>query len=105
MSNFQIPPHTFDALYRYYRHRIPAGSFLAAVIRNDGLDAARRADSENLKALGDIILFNDWAKNYNNTCIANGDFMGVDLKWETWRMRFSPEASEINFDRGDDNDD
>ena len=104
MSNFQIPPHTFDAMYRYYRHRIPTGGFLASVIRNDGLDAARRADSENRKALGDIILFNEWASTYNKDCIAAGDFTGVDLKWETWRMRFSPEASEINFDRGDDDD-
>ena len=105
MSNFQIPPHTFDAMYRYYRHRIPTSSFLTAVIKNDALGAAHVADNENRKALGDIILFNSWASTHQKACIVSGDFAGVDLKWEMWRLRFSPEASEITFDRGDENDD
>lgn len=104
MSNFQIPPHTFDSMYRYYRHRIPTSSFLTAVIKNDALGAAHCADNENRKALGDIILFNSWASNYQKDCIATGDFSGIDLKWEMWRLRFSQNATEINFDKGDDND-
>jgi len=105
MSNFQIPPHTFAALYRYYRHGIPTGGFLAAIIKNDGLDAARRADDKNRIALADIILFNDMAATYRKDCIAMADFTSADLKWETWRLRFSPEAEEVNFYRGEDTDD
>jgi hypothetical protein len=32
------------------------------------------------------------------------DFTGADLKWETWRLRFSPESEEIGFNMGDDDD-
>jgi len=105
MSNFQIPPHTFAALYRYYRHGIPTGGFLAAIIKNDALDAARRADDKNRIALADIILFNNMAETYRKDCIAMADFTGADLKWETWRLRFSPESEEVNFYRGEDTDD
>tara|TARA_R110000868_G_scaffold231690_1_gene485086 strand:+ start:151 stop:465 length:315 start_codon:yes stop_codon:yes gene_type:complete len=104
MSTWQIPPHTFDALYRYYRHRIPTGGFLAAVIKNDGLEAARRADDKNRPALADILLFNNSAHAYQQDCINAGDFSGCDLKWETWRLRYSPEATDIRFDLGDDNE-
>ena len=104
MTNFQIPPQTFAALYRYYRHSIPTGGFHDAVIRNDGLDAARRADDKNRPALADIILFNSMAATYRKDCIAMADFTSADLKWETWRLRFSPEAEEIGFDMGDDDD-
>jgi hypothetical protein len=102
MSNWKIPAHTFDALYRYYRHSIPTGGFLAAVIKNDGLEAARRADAMNAPALRDIILFNYAAHAYRQDCIAAKDFTGCDLKWETWRTRYSPEATEIKYDLGED---
>lgn len=104
MSTWQIPSHTFDALYRYYRHSIPTGGFLAAVIKNDALEAARRADDKNRPALADIILFNNTADTYRRDCIAMGDFTGVDLKWETWRLRYSPTATDIKFDLGDDDE-
>jgi hypothetical protein len=44
------------------------------------------------------------AATYRKDCIAMADFTGADLKWETWRLRFSPEAEEIGFDMGDDDD-
>jgi hypothetical protein len=101
MNNWKIPPHTFDALHRYYRHSIPTGGFLAAVIKNDALEASRRADDKNRPALADIILFNYAAHAYLQDCIASKDFSGCNLKWETWRIRYSPEATEIKYDLGE----
>lgn len=42
-----IPPHMIDAIDRYVEHKIPAGSFTTAVLSNDLIGAARRADDTN----------------------------------------------------------
>jgi hypothetical protein len=97
MADWQIPPHTFDALYRYYRHSIPTGGFLAAVIKNDAINAARSADATNAPALRDIILFNYKAHAYRQDCIADQDFVGVDFTWDKWRRLYSPSATPILY--------
>jgi len=95
MKDWSIPPHTFSSLYRYYRHSIPTGGFLAAVIKNDAIEAARRADAMNAPALRDIILFNYKAKAFQQDCIAAQDFTEVDDRWKHWRALYSPEATDI----------
>jgi hypothetical protein len=95
MKDWSIPPHTFSSLYRYYRHSIPTGGFLAAVIKNDAIEAARRADATNSIALHDIILFNYKAKVFQQDCIAAQDFTDVDVMWKHWRALYSPEATDI----------
>ena len=95
MADWQIPPHTFSSLYRYYRHSIPTGGFLAAVIKNDAIEAARRADAANSIALHDIILFNSKAHAFRQDCIAMQDFTEVDDRWKHWRALYSPEATDI----------
>lgn len=102
MSQWKIPPHTFSALYRHFKFGIPPGGFLSAVLKNNALIAAASADQHNRLCLSDIILFTDQARNHHQDCAAADDFTGFDLKWETWRMRYSPEANEIEFDTGDD---
>jgi hypothetical protein len=95
MADWKIPPHTFSSLYRYYRHSIPTGGFLAAVIKNDAIEAARRADAMNAPALRDIILFNSKAHAFRQDCIAMQDFTEVDDRWKHWRALYSPEATDI----------
>lgn len=43
-----LPAHMQDAMRRYVEHGIPPGSFLTAVLSNDMMEAARRADDVNL---------------------------------------------------------
>lgn len=105
MRNLTVPPHCFGALYRYYKHGYEPGGFLNSVIRNDAWTAAATADDENFPALGAIILFNRSARNFQQDCKAADDFSSFDLKWEAWRIRFSPDAPEISLDFGDPNDD
>ena len=45
--NYYIRPDMVDALRRYVEHRIEPGSFLMAVLSNDFMEAAGRADEEN----------------------------------------------------------
>ena len=47
----RIPPHMIDAIDRYVEHRIPPGSFTTALLSNDLIGAAQRADSTNQNLL------------------------------------------------------
>ena len=47
---FAIPFHCRPGLVRYVCDHYPTGSFLAAVISNDLMDAAFRADGDNIAA-------------------------------------------------------
>lgn len=100
MANWKVPPYVFDSLYRYYRHGIPTGDFLKAVIADKAWEAAARADPTNLLFLGDIILFNGQARRFADDFRATvdpPDWETFDMRWATWRMRYSQEATEITF--------
>ena len=47
-----IPDHMHAAIRTYVVDRRPVGGFLTAVLENDLKEAAKRADSRNLLALG-----------------------------------------------------
>jgi hypothetical protein len=59
-SQMGVPEHMSDGIARYIEARIPPGSFLTALLSNDFIGAAQRADHENLAAL------DAWAKLFHN---------------------------------------
>lgn len=102
---WRIPAHTFNSLYRYYRLGIPGGDFLQSVLKNLGWEAAARADPQNRAALADIFLFNHKARDYEAQCRSANDYSGYDMMWAAWRIRYSPEADEIEgVELGEDDD-
>jgi hypothetical protein len=98
MSDWKVPPTAFSTLYRYYKYGYQPGGFLSAVISNDAWQAAALADPTNREALGSIILFNRYASDYQKECKRIGSNEGFDIRWESWRVRFSPHADEIEID-------
>lgn len=87
-----IPPHTFDALYRFYRFGHQPGDFLHDLVSGRTYLAACRADSLNHQYFADIVIFiHQFADNLKR------DDPMFDFKWESWRSRFSPDATEIAF--------
>ncbi len=52
-----IPAHMHDAVVNYVMNGISGGSFLDAVLCNDFLNAAGRADAENTRALKNWAIF------------------------------------------------
>lgn len=104
MQSWIVPPRVFESLYRYYRHNIPTGDFLKAVIDDKGWEAASRADALNRIHLADIMLFNGQARRYTKDCRLSKDMSGFDLRWEAWRMRYSPDAEEIHPNLGSDDE-
>jgi hypothetical protein len=47
-----LPEGMHDSIVAYIEHGIPLGHFLYALLTNDFMGAVRRADEENLPALG-----------------------------------------------------
>jgi hypothetical protein len=47
-----VPPHMWEGLTTYFVHHIPVGSFMTALLSNDLMGAAGRADAENLRSIG-----------------------------------------------------
>lgn len=56
-SKYNIPKHTQGAIERWVDHGLFPGGFLEAVLTNDLFGAVGRADSENIRALKDIVMF------------------------------------------------
>ena len=54
-SKYQVPEHTQSALKDYIERGVPVGGFLHAVLSNDLVGAVQRADSQNSKAIKDIV--------------------------------------------------
>ena len=52
-----IPSRIIKALSNYAEHGYPVGSFLAAVISNDLMNAVGRADDDNIRVLRSICGF------------------------------------------------
>lgn len=87
-----IPPHTFDALYRFYKFGHHPGDFLGDLLRGRTYESACRADSDNHQHFADIVIFiHQFADKVDRRQSM------FDFKWETWRSRFSPDATEIHF--------
>jgi len=100
MADIVVPPTVFNNLYHHYRTGTPLGGFLSAVMSDKALLSAAQADPLNRLHLADIILFNHWAKEYGYLREIV-DKAAFDLKWEAWRIRFSPQAFEIKLDLED----
>lgn len=103
MTAISVPPAVFSSLYRHYKKGINPGGFLSAVLADKAHLSAATADHANRLYLADIILFNHWAKDFGYLRQV-GDESAFDLKWEAWRIRFSPQAEGIDFNPGEDND-
>lgn len=52
-----LPAHMQDGARRYIEHGIPPGHFLQAVLRNDFMEAFRRADDVNTECMRDWAVF------------------------------------------------
>ena len=78
-SGYNIPGHTQDALRRYIEQRIFPGGFLTAVLSNNLFEAVGQADSDNIKAIPDIVKF-----IYNRV---PADAWGSREKMEAWTRR------------------
>lgn len=53
----RIPPITLDSLRLYIEERRHTGSFLEAVLSNDLREACNRADTDNARALFDLVAY------------------------------------------------
>lgn len=51
-GSYLIPDHMRGGIERYVLHGVPMGHFGTALLSNDFMGAANRADSENLACLG-----------------------------------------------------
>lgn len=94
-----VPPHTFDALYRFYKFGHMPGDFLHDLISGRTYLAACRSDSANHQYFADIVIF---INQFADQLPRDNDMF--DFKWETWRSRFSPDATEISFHQEDSDD-
>lgn len=103
MFPIQVPPHVFQSLYRHYKSGAPTNKFLQMVLADHAFRAAEAAEPGERLYLADILLFNYYASNFGYAKQVN-DPAAFDLKWEAWRIRFSPDAEEIQFNPGDDDD-
>ena len=56
-EGYDLPWHTRDALVRYVEQGVYPGGFLTAVLCNELFLAVAHADSENQRALADIVKF------------------------------------------------
>jgi hypothetical protein len=103
MYSLRIPPHIFNSLYLHYKTGTPTNQFLQSVFSNNAFHAADRAEPAERMYLADIILFNHYACNFGYLRQV-GDEAKFNLRWQAWRIRFSPMADEIDFNPGDDDD-
>lgn len=71
-----IPQHMVGAVKRYILHGIPPGGFLTALLSNDFMGAANKADDENSAALM------GWARFLYNHVPA-GSF-GSPARFDAW---------------------
>ena len=53
----RIPPRTLETLRNYIEYGVPTGGFLHSVLADSLSGAFGKADNENRKALGDIVMF------------------------------------------------
>ena len=57
LEKHNIPEHMRPGVMRYIMKGIPPGGFLTAVLENDLFEAMSRADSDNIEALRNWVLF------------------------------------------------
>jgi len=56
-TDYKQLEHLRGSLERYFQNRIEPGSFLTAVLSNDLVGSYARADSQNIRLIGDIVSF------------------------------------------------
>ena len=56
-DDIHIPDHARDSFERYFRYGLAPGSFCAAILANDLISAANKADHWNRPHLADIALW------------------------------------------------
>ena len=93
----RIPPHAFDALYRFYKSGHRPGECLMNMLSGRMYEAAKIADPEVRAYFPDIILF---IHEHADNLPSNHELF--DMRWEAWRIRYSKDATEIDFYRGPD---
>ena len=78
LSNYDLVPvaHMADGMRRYIEDGIRPGNFLTALLCNDLMDAARRADEMNHRYLAD---WAKWVYNY-----APRGCFGSKKRFEAW---------------------
>lgn len=88
-SYANVPGHTQEALFNYFVHGYEPGGFLSAVLRNDLVGAASKADSTNKECLANIAI---WIMN-NAPYGSWGDQDLIDrwLKKGPYQQRFEKE--------------
>lgn len=52
VEDYDLPDYMVDGMWNYVVNHIPAGSFLMYLLQNDFINATMKADSNNLKCLG-----------------------------------------------------
>jgi hypothetical protein len=77
-----VPDHLHEGLVEYLADRRPTGRFLMAVLSNDLIEAATRADPFNRAHLADIVLF---LLNY-----APANSFGSEQRVSDWLASTSP---------------
>ena len=88
----RIPPRTLETLRNYIEYGVPTGGFLHSVLSDSLFGAFGKADSENRKALGDIVMFiyNEvphhchGSKEYVDDWLEKGGQQGSDALYEKY---------------------
>lgn len=57
LHQYEVPVHLHEGIISYIREGRPTGSFLRAVLANDLVEAALRADLQNRRCLANVALF------------------------------------------------
>jgi len=74
-----LPPLMLEGIWNYLHHRIAPGGFLSAVVANDFMESAMRADEHNRFRL------KEWAQFMFNEFPPNA--WGSRLSYERWLRR------------------
>jgi hypothetical protein len=78
----RCPREVIESFCRYIRDGVPLGDFLAAVVCDKLVESFKRADSENMAAMGHIV---SWVYN----------FMPIDLRGpENYRAHLNRKSEE-----------
>jgi hypothetical protein len=83
----QVPEHLHEGLIEYLASRRPVGHFLTAVLSNDLMEAAVRADPLTAPSLVNVVLF---LVNY-----ASADCWGSEQKVADWLAAYSEPVPEV----------
>jgi hypothetical protein len=87
-----VPPHTFDALTASTSSGTCPATSCTTSSPAAPTSPRAAADSANHQHFADIVIF---IHQFADKLHRDDDMF--NFKWETWRSRFSPDATEISF--------